>query len=98
MKELYKKKSIKTKLVEILLQKFGNNTFTRGDILETLIEDIQGRTYHPTKHRGYYSVNLQDNNVKNKWTSRYHTGYLMKPGREQRHLTRIKRNTYKVVL
>lgn len=93
-----KKKSIKTQLVELLLLKYGNKTFTRGDILETLIEDIKGGTYHPTRDRGMYSCNLQTIKVRNYWTGSYNEGYLMRPGREKRHLTRIGKNQYKVVV
>ncbi len=93
-----KKTSIKTQLVEKLLEQFGNKTFTRGDILRTLRVDVKGLTYEPTRDRGYYSCNIQSIKVRNPWTGLYNEGYMMRPGRETRHLTRIGRNTYKVVL
>lgn len=94
-----KKTSIKTQLINKLLEQFGENTFTRGDILRALRVDIKGLTYDPTRDRGYYACNLQDSTVINSWTARVAVrGYLMKPGKESRHLTKTKRNTYKVEL
>ena len=94
-----KKLSVKTQLITKLLEQFGNESFTRGDILKALRVDIKGLTYDPTKNRGYYSCNLQDSTVRNPWTGSFAPrGYLMKSGTETRHLTKTKRNTYKVVL
>jgi hypothetical protein len=92
-----KKTSIKTQLVEKLLEQFGNKTFTRGDILRTLRVDVKGLTYNPTRDRGYYSCNIQTIKVRNYWTGARNEGYMMRPGREPRHLTKIGYNTYKVV-
>ena len=39
-----KKTSIKTQLINKLLEQFGENTFTRGDILRALRVDIKGLT------------------------------------------------------
>ena len=63
----------KQKLMGILLTKYGSSTFPRSAILRTIVEDLWGGTYHPTRNRGIAGINLSRGG-----RSR-HAGYLVKP-------------------
>ena len=76
----YKVPSIKTRLMDSLIDKFGNGVFRYTDILIALC-NIKGWEYEPSRHRGYYATNINGY-----WGS---TPYLQQPSKkEPRHLNK----------
>ena len=78
------KVTIKTQLIDLLLEKFPDNKFKYSDITKTIVEDIKGMEYN-FNHRGYYGTNILNN------------GYLSKPSKgEPRFLNKKKRGEWEV--
>ena len=81
------KVTVKTQLMDILLEKFPDNKFNYTDITKTIVEDIKGMTYDK-HHRGYYGTNISNTS----------NGYLSRPSKkEPRFLNRVKRGEWQIL-
>jgi hypothetical protein len=92
--------TVKMKLFRALYSKFGTGTFTRGDILRTLIEDAQGNKggYRPTEDRGYYATALCQHKRWRGYNPKFATkGNLVAPNTNCKvYLSSTKRNVWKL--